>query len=82
MGPISENTTKRVAAVTREYEEPRSNTTDLRMYLEPIDIQTAHTEDNNPIGYCFKDYEKLHPYENQGNNTYSSLGEKQIHAII
>ncbi|KAL3884842.1 hypothetical protein ACJMK2_024943, partial [Sinanodonta woodiana] len=48
MGQISENTTIRVVADIRKYEEPRSNTTDLSMYLEPIDIQTAHTEDNNP----------------------------------
>ncbi|KAL3884834.1 hypothetical protein ACJMK2_024935 [Sinanodonta woodiana] len=78
MGPISENTTKRVAADTREYEEPRSNTTDLRMYLEPIGILAVHTEDNNPSESCIKEYEKLRPDGNQVNSSYSSLGAENI----
>ncbi|KAL3884821.1 hypothetical protein ACJMK2_024922 [Sinanodonta woodiana] len=78
MVPSSKKTTKTADADVREYEEPRSNTTDRRIYLEPIGINTLNTEDHNLSGSCSKEYEKLHPYGNQGNNTYSSLGPEHI----
>ncbi|KAL3884782.1 hypothetical protein ACJMK2_024883, partial [Sinanodonta woodiana] len=44
----------------RKYEEQRINDMELTAYMEP-NLQ--------PV----KVYERLHPYENQGNNIYRSL---------
>ncbi|KAK3590883.1 hypothetical protein CHS0354_020860 [Potamilus streckersoni] len=78
MGPISKYTINSADADESEYEEPHSNTTVFGIYLEPIGIDTAHTENDNPGGSGTKVYEKLHPNGNQGNNMYSSLGAEHI----
>ncbi|KAL3884847.1 hypothetical protein ACJMK2_024948 [Sinanodonta woodiana] len=78
MEPISKTTTIPAATDERQYEELRSYMTGRSIYLEAVGIETAHTEDNNPGRSCSKEYEKLHPFDNQGNNTYSSLGAEHI----
>ncbi|KAK3590884.1 hypothetical protein CHS0354_020861 [Potamilus streckersoni] len=70
IGSESNNTAQRDSTDVREYEEPQSSRNQLAAYIEPTDNGSEDREAGNGAIW-FHVYEKLHPYQNQGNNMYS-----------